>query len=133
MEGLRQKSWLTIALGVNGLLARYRSFGFVKRIVVSQQIAGTAFPTPAELVSWLGAVQAQDFLGSLWSIGLRLPGTTQAAVEQAIANRSIIYSNVAITRHAPFRSPFRRSMDAKMADSSSHGRCEKASWAIEPG
>ncbi|MBV8274006.1 MAG: AlkZ family DNA glycosylase [Verrucomicrobia bacterium] len=58
--------------------------------VASQQIAGTAFRTPGELVSWLGAVQAQDFLGSLWSIGLRLPGTTQAAVEQAIANRSII-------------------------------------------
>jgi hypothetical protein len=55
---------------------------------VSPQIAGTAFRTPAELVSWLGAVQAQDYLGSLWSIGLRLPGTTQAGVEQAIADRS---------------------------------------------
>jgi Winged helix DNA-binding domain len=58
--------------------------------LVSQQLAGTAFQTPAEVVSWLGAVQAQDYLGSLWSIGLRLPGTTQAAVEQAVANRSII-------------------------------------------
>lgn len=58
--------------------------------LVSQRIAGTALRTPAELVSWLGAVQAQDYLGSLWSIGLRIPGMTQAGVEQAIANRSVI-------------------------------------------
>lgn len=46
--------------------------------------------TPVEVVRWLGAVQAQDYLGSLWAVGLRLPGTTEAEVERAIADREIV-------------------------------------------
>ena len=42
------------------------------------------------MVRWLGAVQAQDYLGSLWALGLRLPGTTQLQVEQALADGAII-------------------------------------------
>jgi len=41
-------------------------------------------------VRWLGAVQAQDYLGSLWAIGLRMQNATEEAVEQAIADRTII-------------------------------------------
>lgn len=36
------------------------------------------------------ALQAQDFAGAKWSIALRLPGATDASIEQAIADRSII-------------------------------------------
>ena len=36
-------------------------------------------------------MQAQDYAGSLWSVGLRCaPGTTAADVEAAIAERSIV-------------------------------------------
>ena len=42
------------------------------------------------MVRWLGAVQAQDYLGSLWAIGLRMQNATEEAVEQAIADRTII-------------------------------------------
>lgn len=35
-------------------------------------------------------MQAQDYLGALWAIGLRLPGATEIDVEHALANRSII-------------------------------------------
>lgn len=35
-------------------------------------------------------MQAQDYAGAKWSIGLRLPSMTEVAVEQAIANRQII-------------------------------------------
>jgi Winged helix DNA-binding domain len=42
------------------------------------------------VVRWLGAVQAQDYLGSLWAIGLRMQNATEEAVEQAIADRTII-------------------------------------------
>jgi hypothetical protein len=38
----------------------------------------------AEMVAALGAVQGQDYLGTLWSIGLR-SGQTQAQVEEAYA------------------------------------------------
>ena len=42
------------------------------------------------MVRWLGAVQAQDYPGALWAIGVRLPNVTDAAVEQAIAQRRIV-------------------------------------------
>jgi hypothetical protein len=56
----------------------------------NQQIARTRFDDPADLVRWMGAVQAQDYLGALWAIGLRTQGMTEAAVEEAIARRAII-------------------------------------------
>lgn len=39
---------------------------------------------------WFGAVQAQDYLGSLWALGLRTHGATESSVEQAIADRAIV-------------------------------------------
>jgi hypothetical protein len=58
--------------------------------LLSQQIAATRFTQPGEMVAWLGAMQAQDYLGTLWAIGLRLPGSTEAAVEQALNARTIV-------------------------------------------
>ena len=46
--------------------------------------------TPAELVARLGAVQAQDYAGAKWSLGLRLEGVTDAEVERALAERRIV-------------------------------------------
>ncbi len=45
---------------------------------------------PADAVTALGAMQAQDYLGALWSIGLRMPDSTEALVEQALAERKIV-------------------------------------------
>ena len=56
----------------------------------NQQIVRPKFKRAAEIVSWLGAVQAQDFPGAKWSVGLRLPGATDTAIEQALADRSVI-------------------------------------------
>jgi len=55
-----------------------------------QQVARQQFKQPGQVVSWLGAVQAQDFAGAKWSLGLRLPGTTEAEIDQAIADRSLV-------------------------------------------
>jgi hypothetical protein len=56
----------------------------------NQHIAQTTFEKPGDIVRWLGAVQAQDYLGSLWAIGLRMRQAAESAVEQAIADRTII-------------------------------------------
>lgn len=56
----------------------------------NQQIARTRFKAPDQVVSWLGALQAQDYAGVKWSIGLRLPDATDADIEQAIAAKTII-------------------------------------------
>jgi hypothetical protein len=55
-----------------------------------QQLAASRFATPAELVRWMGAVQAQDYLGGLWGVGLRVRGATEADVEAALAARAIV-------------------------------------------
>lgn len=56
----------------------------------AQQIAVHQFQTPAELVRHMGAIQAQDYAGSKWAIGARLPNVTEADVEKAVANREIL-------------------------------------------
>lgn len=57
-----------------------------------QQVAQTSFKLPGEVVAWLGAVQGQDYAGAKWSLGLRLPGSTEASIEQAIADKTIVRS-----------------------------------------
>lgn len=42
------------------------------------------------MVAWLGAVQAQDYLGALWAVGLRLSDATEQDVELALAERRIV-------------------------------------------
>lgn len=56
----------------------------------SQHIAQPRFDNPAEVVSWLGAVQAQEYLSALWAVGLRTREATEASVEQALADRTIV-------------------------------------------
>jgi len=58
--------------------------------LANQQIQSSTSTTVAAVVSHLTAMQAQDYRGALWSIGLRLPGSTIAQVERAIAERSIV-------------------------------------------
>ena len=41
-------------------------------------------------MSWLGALQAQDYGGALWSIGLRMARSTECDIERAIAERAIV-------------------------------------------
>ena len=55
-----------------------------------QRIVGAKFDSPAEVVAWLGAIQAQDYASSLWAIGLRMREATRVAVEQAIVERRIV-------------------------------------------
>jgi winged helix DNA-binding protein len=56
----------------------------------NQHIAQQPLKRPAEVVAWLGAMQAQDYTGAKWAIGLRLPKATDAQIEQAIADKTIV-------------------------------------------
>lgn len=55
-----------------------------------QHIAGPAFDDADDVVRHHGAVQAQDFLGALWGLGLRSRHATEASVEGAITRRAIV-------------------------------------------
>jgi hypothetical protein len=58
--------------------------------LVQQCIANPTFSQPGAVVDWLGALQAQDYDGALWSIGLRMVSATKPVVEQALADRTIV-------------------------------------------
>jgi hypothetical protein len=62
----------------------------VKLRLDAQRISATTFTRPAEVVAWLGAVQAQDYLGALWAVGLRLTRACEQDIERALADRSIV-------------------------------------------
>lgn len=55
-----------------------------------QGLSQNRFTTPSAVVAWLGGLQAQDYAGVKWSIGMRLPAATDRAIEQAFAERTII-------------------------------------------
>jgi hypothetical protein len=46
--------------------------------------------TPAQIVEWFGAMQAQDLASGEWSFGARGTDLTQAAVQQATVDRQIV-------------------------------------------
>lgn len=56
----------------------------------SQRISQADFKTAASVVSWMGAMQAQDYTGGLWAVALRTPHLTLADVEKAIDDREIV-------------------------------------------
>jgi hypothetical protein len=56
-----------------------------------QQISRHDFEAPGQLVSWLVAVQAQDYAAAKWALGLRLAGgATETSVERALSDGSIL-------------------------------------------
>jgi Winged helix DNA-binding domain len=60
----------------------------------NQRIAGTKFATPDAVVRWLGAVQAQEYAGAKWAVGQRMHDATDAALDQALADGTILRTHV---------------------------------------
>lgn len=58
--------------------------------LLNQHVTGAAFNDPADLLHWLCGIQGQDYTHAKWAIGARLPGITDADVERAIADASIV-------------------------------------------
>lgn len=56
----------------------------------TQRLLDDHFTTAAEVVAHFGAVQGQDYLYSLWALGQRVAGATEASIEQAIADRQLV-------------------------------------------
>ena len=60
----------------------------------SQGILQPRFTDPTQVVDWLAAVQAQDFAGAKWALGLRMQTATDTAVEQAFNSGAILGTHV---------------------------------------
>ncbi len=59
-----------------------------------QLIAQRTFDNPADVVQWLGAVQAQDYEGAKWAVAQRTNGLTDGAFEQAFSAGTILRTHV---------------------------------------
>jgi hypothetical protein len=60
----------------------------------AQHLTGTPLKTAADVVGWLGAVQSQDYAGAKWAVAQRTNGLTDADLDQAFADGSILRTHV---------------------------------------
>src|SRR5689334_19045904 len=60
----------------------------------NQQLTEKKFTKPQELVSWMGAIQAQDYPMAKWAIGLRLPESDDTIIEKAVNEGKILRTHV---------------------------------------
>ena len=58
----------------------------------NQQLLNPQFKNVGDVVSWMGAVQAQDYYGALWAIGLRMKNTVEAEIEKALDEKKMVRS-----------------------------------------
>jgi hypothetical protein len=65
----------------------------IRRRLANQRLTRSSLRTPADVVSWLGAMQSQDYAGAKWAIGLRA-SLTDADVEHACNEGSIIRTHI---------------------------------------
>jgi hypothetical protein len=49
---------------------------------------------PGEIVTWLGAVQAQDYAGAKWALGLRAPELTDTEVDEVFDSGAILRTHM---------------------------------------
>ncbi|MFN8411640.1 MAG: winged helix DNA-binding domain-containing protein [Anaerolineales bacterium] len=62
--------------------------------LINQQITSSRFTSAKELVSWMGAMQAQDAAMVKWAVGIRLPQSTTQTIETALDKGEIIRTHV---------------------------------------
>jgi hypothetical protein len=62
--------------------------------LANQQISHTDIKTPGKLLSWFGAMQAQDLPMAKWAIGARLPGITEKDIDVAINKGQVLRTHV---------------------------------------
>jgi hypothetical protein len=60
----------------------------------NQRMLESRFTRPAQVVTWLGAVQAQDYNGAGWALGLRSAGLHADDVDRALAEGTIVRTHV---------------------------------------
>ena len=60
----------------------------------NQRISNPTFKHPQEVVQWLGAVQAQDYPGAKWAVAQRARGLTDAVMDQALAEGTILRTHL---------------------------------------
>ncbi|MBJ7602254.1 MAG: winged helix DNA-binding domain-containing protein [Candidatus Dormibacteraeota bacterium] len=66
----------------------------IRRRQRNQRLTGGPLKTAVEVVTWLGAVQAQEYEEAKWSVGQRLASGTESEVERALTERQILRTHI---------------------------------------
>ncbi len=66
----------------------------IRQRLFNQRLLRSDLRSAAAVVQWLGAVQAQDYPAAKWGLGLRAPGVSDAEVERAFAQGTILRTHV---------------------------------------
>ncbi len=69
-------------------------FDILSYRLYNQRLSQTGFVSPAEVVSWFGAVQAQDYAGAKWALGQRTKNATEAEIDTAFDEGKILRTHV---------------------------------------
>jgi hypothetical protein len=62
----------------------------VRRRLHHQLLAKPETVRPDEVVRWFGAIQAQEYLGALWAVGVRVSGAVEADIERSVEEGRIV-------------------------------------------
>lgn len=62
--------------------------------LINQCLIGEKFDTPEKVVSWFGAIQAQDFSAAKWSIGQRMKTSTETIIESSFNDGKILRTHI---------------------------------------
>ena len=60
----------------------------------AQQLVAPQFDDPAELIRWMGMVQAQEYSSAKWAVALRLRTPAAAPVEEALREGRILRMHI---------------------------------------
>jgi len=66
----------------------------IDRRLANQHLAGRPLATPQAVVARLGAIQGQDYAGAKWAIGQRTASATNADVEAALDDGTLLRTHV---------------------------------------
>jgi hypothetical protein len=60
----------------------------------NHRLTATSLKAPSDVVTWFGAVQAQEYEAAKWAVGLRLEAATDDMVEQALNAGTILRTHI---------------------------------------
>ncbi len=64
------------------------------RRLANQRLSSAGLESPEDVVSWLGAVQAQDYYGAKWALALRMREGADDVIEDAFTSGAILRTHV---------------------------------------
>lgn len=73
---------------------RMNTTEITQRRLLNQGLTSFRFADPADIVRQMGAVQSQDYAGAKWGLGQRLPEATDATLDEAFNNGSLLRTHL---------------------------------------